>query len=272
MCQFCIKHGEGKKWYLNAKNYSDELVFKHLNIISDVVETVDNVVPQNLRVFNAMQKIPFVNEIFRRLIKRAIYNWHFGQVIPYEDIEKIFKFTKSIVRFHCACRKILLGKDNERYCFGVGLGAFPDAVLGSYPDAARELERFEPDQALKLIREFGINGNLHTVWTFGMPFTGVICNCNLQDCLPMRHIKYYGAEIMIKAEYFAEVDIDKCSGCRECMKQCNFGAIYYSSSLGKCKIDPVRCWGCGICRNACDKGAISLKDRNKVEGLKNNWS
>ena len=26
MCEFCIKHGEGKKWYLQAKNYSDDLL------------------------------------------------------------------------------------------------------------------------------------------------------------------------------------------------------------------------------------------------------
>jgi len=26
MCEFCTKHGEGKKWYLQMKNYSLELV------------------------------------------------------------------------------------------------------------------------------------------------------------------------------------------------------------------------------------------------------
>ena len=26
MCEFCLKHGEGKKWYLEAKNYSDDLL------------------------------------------------------------------------------------------------------------------------------------------------------------------------------------------------------------------------------------------------------
>jgi hypothetical protein len=26
MCEFCIKHGEGKKWYLEAQNYSDDLL------------------------------------------------------------------------------------------------------------------------------------------------------------------------------------------------------------------------------------------------------
>ncbi len=26
MCQFCVKHGEGKKWYLQAKNYAEDLL------------------------------------------------------------------------------------------------------------------------------------------------------------------------------------------------------------------------------------------------------
>ena len=26
MCEFCHQHGEGKKWYLNAKNYADDLL------------------------------------------------------------------------------------------------------------------------------------------------------------------------------------------------------------------------------------------------------
>jgi hypothetical protein len=26
MCEFCHKHREGKKWYLEAENYSDDLL------------------------------------------------------------------------------------------------------------------------------------------------------------------------------------------------------------------------------------------------------
>ena len=26
MCEFCIQHGDGKKWYLQAKNYSQDLL------------------------------------------------------------------------------------------------------------------------------------------------------------------------------------------------------------------------------------------------------
>jgi len=26
MCEFCLKHGEGKTWYLQAQNYSEDLL------------------------------------------------------------------------------------------------------------------------------------------------------------------------------------------------------------------------------------------------------
>ena len=26
MCEFCVQHGEGEKWYLQAKNYSEDLL------------------------------------------------------------------------------------------------------------------------------------------------------------------------------------------------------------------------------------------------------
>ena len=31
MCEFCTKHGEGKKWYLQMKNYADELLHEELS-------------------------------------------------------------------------------------------------------------------------------------------------------------------------------------------------------------------------------------------------
>lgn len=31
MCEFCTQHGEGKKWYLQMKNYSQELFGEELS-------------------------------------------------------------------------------------------------------------------------------------------------------------------------------------------------------------------------------------------------
>ena len=37
MCEFCHKHGEGKKWYLRAENYSTDLLsdLKRRKFIAD---------------------------------------------------------------------------------------------------------------------------------------------------------------------------------------------------------------------------------------------
>ena len=32
MCEFCTEHGEGKKWYLLMKHFSDELLHQELNL------------------------------------------------------------------------------------------------------------------------------------------------------------------------------------------------------------------------------------------------
>jgi len=31
MCQFCTEHGEGKTWYLQMKNYSEDLLHSELS-------------------------------------------------------------------------------------------------------------------------------------------------------------------------------------------------------------------------------------------------
>ncbi len=33
MCEFCTKHGEGKKWYLQMKNYAEELSSRQKGIV-----------------------------------------------------------------------------------------------------------------------------------------------------------------------------------------------------------------------------------------------
>ncbi|MHC4332743.1 MAG: hypothetical protein ACYSUV_03210 [Planctomycetota bacterium] len=46
---------------------------------------------------------------------------HYGQVVPIEDIERIFGFVNSVIRVACICRHVTLGKE-KRYCYGVSIG------------------------------------------------------------------------------------------------------------------------------------------------------
>ena len=70
--------------------------------------------------------------------------------------------------------------------------------------------------------------------------------------------------MMFRAEYVAAVDMDRCTGCRACMRGCQFGAMGYSASLEKAFVDQRQCYGCGVCRTFCTKDAIALRDRKSV--------
>jgi heterodisulfide reductase subunit A-like polyferredoxin len=76
---------------------------------------------------------------------------------------------------------------------------------------------------------------------------------------------------MFRAEFIADADPDKCTGCRQCMRLCQFGAISYSASNKKAVIDRMKCFGCGICRSACIKDAIRLEPRANVPAVANLW-
>jgi len=76
---------------------------------------------------------------------------------------------------------------------------------------------------------------------------------------------------MFRAEYVAQIDPDACSGCRECMRQCQFGALTWSASNKKAVIDQRWCYGCGVCRAVCNPKAITLVERAHCPAAANLW-
>jgi len=284
MCEFCLKHGEGKKWYLQAKNYSDGLLSdvrrrRFIEEFSDP-DAIAREVASGAQRAERLKKAPkFIRSMVSRLVTRKAKRVHFGQVVPIEEIEQIFGFTNSIVRVACICRHIILGKE-RRYCYGISLapngGKLAEIVRGLDKSAPSGLdsERFEKltkEEALSAFHAHEHEGLCHTVWTFHTPFIGGICNCDRSDCLAMRSTVTHGTPVMFRAEYVAEVDSDACTGCRECIRLCQFGAVTYSASNKKAVIDQRWCYGCGICRAACKKKAIRLEERAKSPVAADLW-
>ena len=281
MCEFCHKHGEGQKWYLRAENYSEDLLsdLKRRKFIADF--------------FSLAQKSPGLVDrlgnlhIMPSLVKSAavahkVGRWkklHYGQVLPIEDVERVFGVVSKIVRFPCYCRHVNLGTE-QRFCYGVGLAAQEgelfkiikeidmDYLTG--PDTSG-LEELTKEEALENFRQYEKEGLCHTVWTFVTPFIGGICNCDRSDCGAMQTTVTQGVPHMFRAEYAAEVNPELCNGCRQCMRVCQFGAIGYSAANKKIFIDPLRCYGCGICRASCTKDAIQLHDRASVPAAAGLW-
>jgi Pyruvate/2-oxoacid:ferredoxin oxidoreductase delta subunit len=284
MCEFCVQHGEGKKWYLQTKNYSDDLLsdVRRRRFIEEFADpaAVRREVARSAQLSERLEKVPrFIRNVVNRLVTRKMKRIHFGQVVPIEEIEQIFGFTNSIVRVPCICRSTTLGEE-KRYCYGVSLeangGKLAEIVRGlemtspGGPDTAN-FETLSKEEAVSSFRSHEHEGLCHTVWTFYTPFIGGICNCDRSDCLAMRSTVTQSVPVMFRAEYVAQVNPDECSGCRECMRLCQFGAVTYSASNKKASIDQRWCYGCGICRSVCKKNAIRLEERSKVPVAANLW-
>jgi ferredoxin len=289
MCEFCTEHGEGKKWYLQMKNYAKELIYEELSSTQKGISRAttrfewhnrfweDFVLPAaggTSTVQEGTQDAPAAPEPAEiplsedEIVARQKVE-HFGQVLPIEDVERVIDMVDSVTRMPCGCRFLTTGKADKRYCFGFGMDRW--GILGKFPDAASSLEVLDKEEAKRIFRQYDEEGLMHSIWTGITPYVVGMCNCD-RDCGAYNgYIVMRGAPSFFRAEYICQVDWDLCTGCKSCMSQCQFGAQFYSSALAKVYIDPSRCFGCGVCRAVCPNDAIALYPRQESPEAANVW-
>lgn len=281
MCQFCHQHGEGKKWYLKAENYAEHLLsdFKRSKYIQHFFRDPQRL-QDRMKLLDTLNRMPgFVQAVIKPAILGRMKRMHHGQVLPLEDVEKIFGFVNSVVRLPCICRQAALGTE-ERYCYGLSmvpaetskLKLIVEAVGADYltgPDV-KGLETVPKKEALTQFKELEKKSLFHSVWTFMTPFIGGICNCD-HDCMAMKATVKKSLPVMFRAEYVAGVEADLCNGCKNCFRACQFGAISFSLALEKVYVDPLLCYGCGVCRVHCRNNAITLTDRKMNSAAADIW-
>jgi ferredoxin len=275
MCEFCHRHGEGKKWYLQAQNYSEDLLsdLRRRRFIRGFISDPESF-RQALRKLEGLKRLPsYVRAVVTPIAVNRQKRSHYGQVVPIEEVERIFDFVNSVTRLPCMCRQAMLGTE-QRHCYALSMAPHEQsrlfgmvrAVGASHltgPDTSG-MEALSTEEALASLRDLEGKGLCHTVWTFITPFIGTICNCDRSDCVAMRATFSMDYPMMFRAEYTAEIDPDLCIGCRRCMRVCQFGAMGYSVANEKVVIDPRRCYGCGICRASCAWNAITLSESSSV--------
>ncbi len=182
------------------------------------------------------------------------------------------------MRVACYCRYNTIGKE-KRYCYGISLS--PESgiagIVAGLDDSFKAgplsagLETLTREEALEAFRKHEREGLCHTVWTFMTPFIGGICNCDRSDCWAMRFTLSQAVPMMFRAEYVGQIDAEACNGCRECIRQCQFGALTWSASNKKAVVDQRWCYGCGVCRAVCKPKAITLVERAQCSVAANLW-
>ena len=281
MCDFCVHHGDGQRWYANARNYALDLEtdLRHRGFMVDFIRNFES----NRRTINA-------GLTALRFVPRPAHSWlaqrasttlrenHFGQPVPIEECAQIFDIATNITRLPCVCRGAMkAGSNAESCCIIMTVNQSDDVLREGFRDYAggpdaEGFERLTKQQAIGYLRRAEERGLCHTAWTFITPFIAAICNCNLPSgCMAMKIQLTGGVRIMWKGEDVARLNPDLCTSCRRCEKQCPFGAIRAEERLGRISVDRMSCWGCGICRTVCQAGALTLEQRSTTADVSLVW-
>ena len=81
MCEFCLKHGEGEKWYLQAKNYSEDLLsdLRRLKFLEQLARF--NALPREIRVRSPLLEVRLTKQEIRDEMKDSDGNPQIKQQI-----------------------------------------------------------------------------------------------------------------------------------------------------------------------------------------------
>ncbi|HEX3014541.1 MAG TPA: 4Fe-4S binding protein [Methanobacterium sp.] len=253
MCEFCIQHGSGKKWYFAAQNYASELAYSEGrdSFIIDTYKNYKKYFRRNVILGDIALKIPFFKKYALEKIEGFFSQTHSGQVISLEDAVTICSIPGRVSIVDCPCRKYILGK-NEKKCILLGATA---EIMDNVPEFPH-VHDLGAEDAAELLKDFDNSGMVHTIWTYKTPYIGSICNCNNRECV-LFHLKnhYPHVNVLKKGHEIGFVNEEACNGCRNCQDICQFNAVVLQG--GKSRINE-KCYGCGTCRNFCPEGAIQL--------------
>lgn len=278
MCQFCVQHGEGKRWYLNAQNYSFDLQ-SDMRRRDYVVSFIQGFGEARENAISWMERLscmpPLIGKAGKSALSHHMRRHHFGQPVPLEECQQILELATSITVIPCICRMHAPGKNADEVCVLVTTQPIKPVLEQGFSGyeqgpALGDFHTMSIDEAMRLLNRCEEQGLMHSVWTFQTPFAAAICNCNLESgCMAMKLTAGYEMKLMWRGESVVQLDERACVGCGACVGQCPFDAIEMRDK----QVSPhaEQCWGCGICRAVCSQDALSLVDRRSVPEVATLW-
>jgi NAD-dependent dihydropyrimidine dehydrogenase PreA subunit len=262
LCDYCVQHGHGQKWYLSARNYARELAKSEK--VREFSKAFFGRVVKPGEGTGVPSGEPTEEE--RRKQDSRYHEFLHHQVVSTEEVLAILKLAgeqteesdQAVVLLPCICRYRAYGSDANLSCYGLAFTPeytrrFPQFSGGGHKYVSTE----EAQDALERLIETG--PIVHAMSALGVPYLGMLCNCEMPVCRPYIIRQHYGiASPFYKAHHRAHVDKQKCSGCGSCQDACPFDVAELDSEVNLARIDANACFGCGLCQRYCPENAISL--------------
>ena len=138
----------------------------------------------------------------------------------------------------CQCRRAgrvtnNIGEDKEgKWC--IQLGEFAESCIKT--GRSRRVSKEEVYDILRRAEEMGY---VHEVTNVDGPKNSLfICNCHPETCLAFRTARLIDTPNMMKSNFVASVDKDKCAACGQCVEVCPMNAAKLGQKL--CQEHPVK--------------------------------
>ncbi|MFW9920097.1 MAG: ATP-binding protein [Candidatus Thorarchaeota archaeon] len=267
MCDYCTKHGAGARWYQNVRNYSKELVSSaHIRDFCESYFSRDVAAgPDGFTSIVERISQPFEQDERERIDSRYKKYLH-HQVVTLHEAKQVLEIAsrqtdeheRAVVRLPCICRHVAYGGDKDLHCFGI---AFSDTYTRRFPRYLGGNHQYvSAEEASNLLDEWKQKDTLvHAASALGVPYIGMLCNCDMQVCRPYIHRQRLGiSSPWYKGHHAALVEDTKCIGCGVCEEKCPFQVISLDPERLIAVADPEKCHGCGICADFCEDNAISM--------------
>ena len=154
-----------------------------------------------------------------------------SNVATSEEVDRYLDNARLVSVSDCSCR-------TSREEMGQGCGHLKEDMCIQLDDAAelyirtgrgREVTIAEAKEIMRRAEE---NGLMHQIPnTEGEGHTHAICNCCGCSCYALRAATMYSNPDMVRSNFTATVDADKCVGCGECVDNCPTNAIRLGQRL-----------------------------------------
>jgi len=286
MCDHCLKHGTAGKWYLNAKNYSNEIVEEYnlQEFLQEQYKNFEQIAVRKVAGFSGVGlgykiQMPIIGRVVKHFAEQMLHSTkpptdpfkaegHIGQVVPLDDAISILEHcaVEPIIQKYCMCRYMHRG-EKDACCINFGVMS---EIIEKLPRFIPVDEKFQltREEAIERFKEHNKKGYIGTIWYGPYPYINNLCSCANPECAGIRPRLDFGINSIYKAEYVVDIEPDQCQGCKSCISKCQFNAIEFDPIKKQSFVDLTKCYGCGVCLHACKYDAMRIYPRKDFPELK----